>query len=188
MKNIQIDTSRLTIREFEYGDFEAVHSYASNPSVVRYLCWGPNNEADTRNFLNRVIKNQGSGPRYEYELAVILKTENKLIGGCATHVTKNNVKEAALGYCLNQDYWNRGYASEVTKALIEFGFKELNLHRIFAICDPGNIGSYRVMEHNGMVKEGRLREHMWQRGTWRDSLIYSILEKEFRIACVSKEQ
>jgi len=52
------------------------------------------------------------------------------------------------------------------------------LHRIFATCDPLNIGSATVLERIGMVKEGYLRENKWQKGNYRDLFIYSILDYE----------
>lgn len=71
------------------------------------------------------------------------------------------------------------YASEAAEAIIGFGFKDLNLHKIFATCDPNNIGSAKVLENIGMSKEGRLRRHKYEKGKWRDSFIYSILEQEY---------
>lgn len=50
----------------------------------------------------------------------------------------------------NPKYQNRGYASEAARAILEYGFKEMNLHRIIATCQPENIPSYRVMEKIGM--------------------------------------
>ncbi len=72
-----------------------------------------------------------------------------------------------------------GYATEVSKLLIEFGFETLNLHRIFATCDLRNVGSYKVLEKIGMTKEGRIREDLLLKDGWRDSLLYSILEQEW---------
>lgn len=63
--------------------------------------------------------------------------------------------------------------------LVNFGFKELNLHRIYATCDPRNGASAKVLEKIGMVKEGRLRENLLIKGGWRDSFVYGILEHEW---------
>ncbi len=81
MAKIEIETPRLMIREFVENDHDSVHLYASDPLVVRYLGWGPNRAEDTGRFLERVVKAQSSQPRFEYELAVVLKSENRLIGG-----------------------------------------------------------------------------------------------------------
>jgi RimJ/RimL family protein N-acetyltransferase len=90
-------------------------------------------------------------------------------------------KIAEIGYCLNRSYWGKGYGTEVAASLIEFGFKDLKMHRIVAMCDPKNIGSWKIMEKNGMTREGVLRENKIIRGNWRDSYIYSILEHEWQL-------
>ncbi|MCJ7842418.1 GNAT family N-acetyltransferase [Lederbergia sp. NSJ-179] len=63
--------------------------------------------------------------------------------------------------------------------MIGFGFGELKLHRIYATCDQRNIGSARVLEKVGMIKGGRIREHLLIKDEWRDSYLYSILEQEW---------
>ena len=83
------------------------------------------------------------------------------------------------GYCLNRDYWGHGYATEAAQAVISFGFEQLGLHRIFAICDPCNVASWRVLARAGMRREGHLLEDRWQKGQWRDSYLYAILEREW---------
>lgn len=64
--------------------------------------------------------------------------------------------------------------------MITFGFDTLKLHRIYATCDPRNIGSSKVLEKVGMAKEGILRENMLMKdGIWRDSFLYSVLKQEW---------
>lgn len=173
-----IETDRLIIREFNEDDFKAIHTYASKPEVTVYLPFGPNNESDTQIFLKKAINYQFQNPRCDYEFAVILKENNMLIGGCGIHVTNPNNQEGSIGYCYDRKYWHNGYATESANAIIYFGFQKLNLHRIFATCCPDNIRSAKVMEKIGMKKEGHLREHKLQKGKWRDSFIYSILDYE----------
>jgi [ribosomal protein S5]-alanine N-acetyltransferase len=60
----------------------------------------------------------------------------------------------------------KGIATDVAKLLIDFGFKELNLHRIYATCDSRNIGSSKVLEKIGMIKEGRIHEDMLVKDDW----------------------
>jgi ribosomal-protein-alanine N-acetyltransferase len=177
----RIETDRLIIREFNEDDFKSIHTYASKPEVTMYLPFGPNREMDTQIFLKKVIDYQTLNPRYDYEFAVVLKQSNILIGGCGIHVTNVNNKEGSIGYCYDKQYWGNGYASESAHAIINFGFEKLNLHRIFATCHTDNIGSAKVIEKVGMVKEGRLREHKLQKGKWRDSFIYSILDYEYDV-------
>ena len=64
--------------------------------------------------------------------------------------------------------------------LIDFGFSELNMHRVFATCDPRNIGSAKVLGKVGMIREGRIRDDLLLKDGWYDSLLYSILENEWK--------
>ena len=102
-----------------------------------------------------------------------------MIGACGIHISSPSNREGWIGYCYNRKYWGDGYATEVAIVIIGFGFKHLNLHRIFATCDPNNIGSVKVLEKIGMSREGGLRDHKYQREEWRDSFLYSILEQEY---------
>lgn len=174
---VTLTSERLVLREFTRDDFDAVHLYGSDPEVVKYMPWGPNTRAETRRFLERNIQGQVVKPRTSYELAITI--DGKLIGGCGLTIHSVSDKHAEIGYCLRRDMWGKGIATEVAAALIRFGFSELGLHRIAAKCDPDNHGSYRVMEKNGMKREGVLRDEKNIRGEWRDSYIYSILEHEW---------
>ncbi len=174
-------TPRLFIREFKEEDFKAIHAYASKPEVTMYLPFGPNSEADTQLYLDKSINNQFQNPRHDYEFAVVLKKDNILIGGCGIHITNFDNREGYIGYCYDKQYWGNGYATEAADAIVKFGFNILNLHRIFATCCPDNINSAKVLEKLGMKKEGHLREHKLQRGIWRDSYIYSVLDYEYQL-------
>ena len=173
---ITLVTERLLIRDFTATDWQAVHTYASNPLVTQYMIWGPNTEHDTKAFIQRVIEMQGQSPRVDFEFAVTLRTNGQIIGGVGIHVSD---RQGEIGYCFHPDYWRQGYASEAAAAMLRFGFQELGLHRIYAKCRPDNIGSASVMKKIGMTYEGHLREHLFYKGKWHDSFQYSILEHEF---------
>jgi ribosomal-protein-alanine N-acetyltransferase len=173
---VDIVTERLLLREFVRSDWRAVHQYASDPEVVRYLTWGPNTEKETRAFIRSILRARRRGGRAGYDLAVVLRSEDRLIGGCAIHPA------TWIGYVFNRACWGRGYATEAARALLALGFDGLGLHRVTATCDPQNLASARVLEKSGMQLEGRLREHVWQRDRWRDSLLYAILEDDWRAA------
>jgi RimJ/RimL family protein N-acetyltransferase len=173
-------TVRLELREFEKADWREVHEYASDPQVVRFTSWGPNTEEETRRFIQRSNAYQKEKPRVKYSLAVVIRDGNRLIGGCGIYESNIESREGWIGYCLNRQFWGQGYATETARALLGFGFTHLNLHRIFATCDPANTASAHVMEKIGMQYEGHLRENMQCRGTWRDSLLYAILDHEWK--------
>lgn len=175
-----LTSERLLLREFNENDWQAVHLYGSDPEVVRYMPWGPNTEEESQRFIRRAITFQLEQPRRHYELAVVLKEEDLLIGGCGIRVSNPDIMEGNIGYCLNRNFWGKGYATEAARTLLTYGFETLNLHRIYATCDPENKASVRVLEKIGMSLEGRHRENLRIRGEWRDSLIYAILDYEWK--------
>ncbi|WP_246320285.1 GNAT family N-acetyltransferase [Paenibacillus qinlingensis] len=118
---------------------------------------GPNRLEDTIAFIEEVVKDT-----------------NVLIEAC------NLGSQGELGYSINRDYWGFGFATEATKAMINLGFKDLKLHRIYATCRPNNVGSYRVLEKIGMRREGHLRVDRFFKGKWHDSFLYAILRSEVK--------
>ncbi len=166
------------LREFTNEDFEAVHRGSSNINVVKYMTWGPNTEDDTRRFLQHVLQTQVVKPRMEYQLAITL--DDKTIGGCDFNIHCLEHREGEIGFLLDEPYWGKGYATEVARALIDFGFREHGMHRIIAKCDARNEASYHVMEKVGMKREAHLRENQKTRDGRRDTLIYSILQHEWK--------
>jgi len=84
-----------------------------------------------------------------------------------------------VGYVLNPAYWGMGIAPEAVRRVIDFGFRELNVHRIEAKYMVENARSRRVMEKVGMTFEGVKRASMYIKGEYRDIGYCAILADEF---------
>lgn len=173
-----LDGERITLREMEERDWIDVHSYASRPSVCQYQPWGPNTEEESQIFVRQVLSDATRNPRSRFVFAVI--ENNVLIGAGELNIRSLTNREGEIGYIVHPDYWGKGYATEVATLLINFGFDTLSLHRIFATCDPRNVGSSKVLGKVGMTQEGRMRENMLLEEGWRDSILYSVLDSEWR--------
>lgn len=176
---VQLESERLLLREFVKSDFEAVHEYARDPDVVRYMEWGPNGREATRKFIDIALAWQKESDRQIYEFAVTLKSENVLIGACGVRISPSDPGQADIGYCYNKMYWRQGYAAEAGRCLLIFGFEKLELHRIVATCDTENLGSSGVMEKIGMRREGHFIEDKKIKGHYRDTYLYAILRSEW---------
>ena len=174
-----IQTKRLTLRDFEKEDWRQVQNYASDPEVVRYMGFGPNTKEESRNFVEKALAQQEENPRKNFSLAIVLKTKDTLLGGCGIYVTNPDIREGYIGYVLNRNFWRHGYATETAKGLLQFGFNQLKLHRIFATCDAENLASAHVLEKIGMQGEAHFRENCSVKGRWRDSLLFAILDHEW---------
>jgi RimJ/RimL family protein N-acetyltransferase len=173
-----IRTERLALRPFEAGDFEAVHRYGSDPAVVRYTSFGPNTPEETRAFLDRTAEDAAKEPRMAFDFAITVPPSNEPIGGCGIYLREARRQIGELGYCLRRQSWGQGIAPEAVNAMLDLGFGDLGLHRIFARCHPDNRNSARVMEKCGMRYEGHLRESHFIKGEWWDFLQYSVLARE----------
>jgi RimJ/RimL family protein N-acetyltransferase len=86
---------------------------------------------------------------------------------------------AELGYWIGVPFWNRGYCTEATRALVDLGFRSLGLHRIQARHLTRNPASGRVMLTLGMRMEGINRDAMRKHGRFEDLAVYAILADEW---------
>lgn len=171
-------TDRLILREYVAEDFEDMFAYESDPLVVQYVCYGPYSREECWQQLSYHIEHQTAVPRIYFHLGIVQREEERLIGWCGLEVISRENQEAELGYALHRNYWGHGYMTEAAQVVIEAGFEQLNLHRIFATCSPANTGTVRVLEKVGMRYEGCLMEQKWCRGEWRDTAVYALLAHE----------
>ncbi len=104
--NLPLQTERLILRDFVESDWQAVHEYAGDREVVRYLTFGPNSEEDTKNFLQREISLQGQEPRQHFALAVTLKDQQQLIGICRISTLDTVNKTGSIGYSFTLEHHN----------------------------------------------------------------------------------
>ena len=173
-------TKRLVLREFEEEDWPAVLAYQSDSLYLRYYHWTPRREQDVREFVRMFIAHREEEPRPKFQLAITLASDGQLIGNCGIRMKTTGAREADIGYELNPRYWGSGYATEAASELLAFGFRALELHRIWAWCIAENAASARVLEKIGMRQEGRLREQERMQGRWWDTLLYAMLEREWQ--------
>jgi ribosomal-protein-alanine N-acetyltransferase len=172
---------RIYLREFMSSDWLDVHAYASQEIVCRFQPWGPNTEDQSEAFVNQIIVDTSEINRTRFVFAIVEKSTEKMIGAGEFNIRCFTNKNGEIGYIVHPDYWGKGIATDVAKLLVNFGFKEFQLHRIYATCDPRNIGSSKVLAKIGMTQEGRLRDALLVKDGWRDSLVFGILEDDWKI-------
>ena len=181
---IVFETERLIMRTYQEDDFAAVHSYGSSDANTTFMLFGPNNETETRAFIERAIAATAKVPVTNFQLAAVLKATGKLIGGGNLTIDDDS---GEIGWILHQDYWNQGYGTEMGLGLLRLGFDEHKLHRIFATCSTDNHGSYRLMEKIGMRREALLQNYRKYRlpgkleRVYSDEYLYAILRDEWEV-------
>jgi RimJ/RimL family protein N-acetyltransferase len=170
--SLPLRTARLTLRDFVPTDFDAIHSYASDPEVTRYMFYEPRTAADTHAYLERMLASQREEPRMIWELGAVETVHDRLVGAC--DLTLVNTQEADLGFIFWREVWGMGYATEAARALVRAGFQQFGLIRIFATCDIANHASSRVLKRAGLQREATLENHKYAKGRWWTSFLYSV--------------
>src|SRR5688572_15170568 len=103
-------TERLLLREFNENDWQAVFEYQSDPLYLQYYPWIDRTEEAARSFVQNFINWQHEQPRLKYQFALILKSEDLLIGNCGIRKKVSNPFEAEIGYEIATPYWKQGLA------------------------------------------------------------------------------
>jgi RimJ/RimL family protein N-acetyltransferase len=176
---LPIVTERLVIRRYTHDDIPDVLGLASHPSFARLIS---ENIQATEEEIRKYIDLQNSYQPFEkdkvFELAVERKEDGKVIGLlgmiCQDH------RQGEMGWALGVEYRGQGYATEAARALMDYGFNSLGLHRIHADTSTDNLASWRVMERLGMRREALLRGSVYEEGKWSDRYVYGMLADEWR--------
>jgi ribosomal-protein-alanine N-acetyltransferase len=176
---MELHTDRLILREFVSADWPEVLAYERDPRYLQYSDWTDRTPDDAQRFVQMFLDQQAEQPRRKFQLAVTLKTSGRLIGNCGIRQASAGAHEADIGYELSPEQWEYGYATEAARAIVQFGFAELHVHRIWSWCIADNVASAHVLEKLGLKLEGRLREKEYFKGRWWDTLMYGILENEW---------
>jgi RimJ/RimL family protein N-acetyltransferase len=180
-----INTERLLLREFNPDDWQALLAFQDDPRFQRFYPQEGNSELETRRFVQGWVAQQADVPRQSYQLAITLPESGLLIGNVGLRVRwlgghQTGSHQGDIGYGVHPDHWGQGYATEAARAMLDLGFRELQLHRIWAQCNAENRASARVLIKIGMRLEGVLREHDRFKGRWWDEEIYAILVHEWQ--------
>ena len=176
-----LSTERLRISTVTSNDIDEIHKLHSYPEVDEFNTMGiPQTMGETLSRVFLWLVQQDSKPRMNYNFTISLKDSGTFVGLIGFNLGKVNYKNAEIWYKILPEYWNLGYITEAVKAILNFGFNDLNLHRIEAGCATGNIGSIRVLVKAGMKKEGLHREILPIRGQWVDNYTFAILESDVR--------
>ena len=180
---LPLETHRLLIRRFVADDLDDEFEYLSDPDVARYEYWEPFTSREAVREMAEAQRDVEPGQEARWlELAVVLKREQKGIGNISIKVLSRQHRLGEVGWILSPSYQGYGYATEAAKAILGFGFDELDLYWIISFCDVRNAASYRLMERLGMHRLAHLKRNKLAKGEWRDEFVYSILAPEWRAA------
>jgi len=174
-----LTTERLVLDDLAHDDLVNIQRIARDPNVMKYvLIWLENNE-QVAGFLQHAIDEAHREDRRDYVLVARLPGSREFVGLTFIEIDPDEPATAEVGYILLPEFWKAGYASEILRAYLAFGFETLGMHRVYGKCDDLNHASAHVMEKCGLAYEGTIREHVWLRDHWRSTRYYGMLADEY---------
>ncbi len=175
MYPVELTGSAVTLRELAETDTTELHKVYGNDEATRHLSFEPRTIDQVEAIIKAAMDSATADPRTEYMLAVAA-ADGELIG--SARLATGEYDSAQIGFALRPDHWGQGKGLETVRLLQRLGFIELGLHRIWGARGPLNEASARTMLAAGMIEEGTIRGHLFTRGSWRDSVVHSILAEE----------
>ena len=172
MKNF-LETERLVVKLTDPSHFDDILALRADPEVQKYTMQEVYTKENVEKFLKIIIPYQ---EKHGHAMSsVFTKEDGAFIGQAGIfHIGHYDLQpEIEIGYRFHKIYWGNGYATEVSKALINWGFENLSLNEIIAFVETSNKASHRVVEkcamHNlGLVQchYGKLEKYVITRKEW----------------------
>lgn len=179
-ENIHLKTERLILRPLSEQDSDEVYENVREYDIARWTINIPHpypkGEAIRyiRQAMELIIKGKS------YELSIRFNSSKELAGVMALLNVDRTNRNAELGYWIAKKHWKKGIATEAAFKILEFGFQDLNLERIYARCFQENEASRRVMEKIGMEPEGKFRHEVFKENKFIDMIYFGIIKDDWR--------
>lgn len=167
---------RIFLTPLEKEHIEIIRNWR-NDSIIRkfFFSWQFINKAQQERWFEKYCSDET-----QVVFAIIDSNTKELIGTIGLSKIDHFHQRAELGTLIgNKKYWNKGYATESLKLLLNYAFNELNLNKVYSYVLKDNFGSIKKNKNNGFKIEGNLREHAFNQGKFQDVVIMGILKKDF---------
>ena len=179
--NTILKTERLSLEPISENDIENIFELQSLKQTTEFnTSKPPSNINETKINVEKWIEENNKENIRHFTFAIKLIDGDKFIGLIGLHLGKEHYRNAEVWFQFDYRFWNKGYATESLRKIIDFGFEDLNLHRIEAGCAVDNIGSFSVLEKVGMLREAHTRQLLPLKSGWSDNYGYAILSSDER--------
>lgn len=174
----ELETERLLLRRVTKDDLNEIFLLRSNPDTMKYiprpLIKDYEGALEHLTMIDAKIENNEG-----INWAITLRDNPKMIGIIGHYRIQHENYRCEIGYMLLPEYNGKGIVSEAVNKVTDYGFTVMQMHSIEGIIDPANIASEKVLQKNGYTKEAHLLENMYYEGQFLDTVIYSLLKRNF---------
>jgi ribosomal-protein-alanine N-acetyltransferase len=174
-----LETERLLLRRLDENDYQEVIALRGNSETMQFI---PRPLVKTKEQAlehlkmidEKIVNNTG------INWGITIKGNPKIMGIIGHYKIDFENHRAEIGYMSLPETYGKGYITEAIKVVLEYGFDKMNLHSVEAIIDPDNSASEKVLLKNGFIKEAHILENELWDGKFWDTVIYSLLKKNFK--------
>ena len=173
-----LQTARLILREVRPADAADVLVFRGDPYVQRFNSEPLKTRQEAAVFIEEALQQHATQAGFGW--AITLRGQDRVLGGVSLHAWEKYHRRAEVGYDLARAFWGQGIGSEAVRAVLAFGFTQLNLNRIEAATIADNHESVNLLKKLGFRLEGLRRGYSWEEdGTFHDSAMFGLLRAEF---------
>lgn len=168
-----LEGEKVNLRTLEEEDLEFIRDNFNHPEVRGGLSYiEPQNLEQEREWFEEVV--------CKGEETVLAVSREEEIKGVISLKPKENGETAEIGIWIGREFQGKGYGTEASKLLTDYGFRQLRFHKIFARAFKTNEASQRVWEKLGYEEEARLKQHAFVESEYRDIFIYGVTADEWK--------
>ncbi len=170
-----LESENIYFKSLSTNDAQEIHNYASDEEVSRFIGWSLMNDLhETSEHIETMVKREVAGTHLY--ASIVRKLTQEIIGTAMIFNFDKEANQAEIGYVFHRDHWGKGYGTECVALMSDFAFESLHLHKLHASVVEANRGSARILEKNGYVLEGQLRDHYFIEGKYHNALLYGKIQ------------
>ena len=179
MEILNIQTTRLNVRQLKLSDLIDFHIYRSNPEVTKYQGFDVMTIEQAEEFIKNNSKKHFGKAGEWVQYGIENKETNQLIGDCAIKLDQYDTRIAEIGITISHLEQKKGYAKEVMIGILTFLFDTKEILRVVETVDAENTASINLLKSTGFKQEGHFIENIFFKGKWGSEFQYALLKREW---------
>jgi ribosomal-protein-alanine N-acetyltransferase len=156
----------------EKEDAYAVHQFASNPKVKKYIGWQLKHDLEDTKVLIQTMLDREAARTHAYA-SVVESATDVVVGTVMFFNADWAAGHIELGYVLCESVWNRGYGTVLVRHLSRYALEALGFNKVYDRVTGVNVGSIRILEKNGYTVEAILNDYYYIDEEYSDCVILS---------------
>ncbi len=182
-----LHTNRLLLRIITKNDADDLFVLRSNKKIMQFI--DRPMATSIKDSLEYIEKMETSlKDKNGITWGITLQNNTALIGTIGFWRIVSEHYRAEIGYMLHSNFHGKGIMQEAIETILDYGFRKIKLHSVEANVNPANVASVKLLEKNGFIKEAHFKENYYYNGKFLDSVIYSLLAKNFKLESNPKPQ